>query len=252
MVKARLHWEAGGPPGPRYVDAVWCDDPQAAKRHARAMTAAGIRPLLQAPVAGELMALTAVVDRDARPVAFVQQHSTRLSLRRTSTRAQTVPLDAALADAATRLLSDLGWFGLANLQFLRPPGGEPQLIDFNGRFYGSLALAVRAGVNLPDLWGRLALGEPVPARAVGRPGVRFQSLVEDLRRARVERRGGLVPDVAATLAYAPRAVHPTASSRDPMPAVALAGRLAAAGASRLMPTRRPAGAAATSPRRARA
>jgi predicted ATP-grasp superfamily ATP-dependent carboligase len=252
VVKARLHCEPGEAPARRHVEAVLCEDPRSAARHARTMTAAGARPLLQAPVGGDLMALTVVIDHNGMPVGLAQQRSTRLSLRRTSTRAQTVPLEPHLAVAATRLLRDLRWFGLANLQFLRPPGGEPQLIDFNGRFYGSLALAVAAGVNLPDLWGRLALGEPVRGRVIARPGVRFQSLVEDVRRARVERRGGLVRDLAQTLAYAPQAVHPAASSHDPMPAVALAGRLAGAGAARLAPTRRAPGPAARPTRHARA
>jgi predicted ATP-grasp superfamily ATP-dependent carboligase len=243
MVKARLHWEPGGTGAQRYVEAAWCEDPHAAAREAAAMTAVGVRPLLQAPVAGELMALTAVVDRQSTPVALAQQRSTRLSLRRTSTRAETVVLDTRLAAAAGRFLKDLRWFGLANLQFLRPPDGEPQLIDFNPRFYGSLALTVAAGVNLPDLWGRLALDEPVAAGAVARPGVRFQSLVEDVRRARVERRLGLARDMAQTLAYAPGAVHPTASARDPRPGLVMAGRMGAAAAGRLLPRRRSGGPA---------
>ena len=244
MVKAALHWEPGRTGAPRHVEAAWCEDPQAAAREAAAMTAAGVRPLLQAPVTGELMALTAVVDRQSTPVAFAQQRSTRLSLRRTSTRAETVVLDTRLAADVARLLKDLRWFGLANLQFLRPPGGDPQLIDFNPRFYGSLALTVAAGLNLPDLWGRLALDEPVQRGAVARPGVRFQSLVEDLRRARVERRQGLARDIVQTLAYAPGAAHPTASSRDPMPGLVMAGRMAGAAAGRLLPTRRSGGSAA--------
>jgi predicted ATP-grasp superfamily ATP-dependent carboligase len=51
-----------------------------------------------------------------------------------------------------RLLADLGWSGVANVQFVRAPGGRPRLIDLNGRLYGSLALAYATGVNVPDLW----------------------------------------------------------------------------------------------------
>ncbi len=35
---------------------------------------------------------------------------------------------------------------------------RPSITDFNGRFYGSMALAVRAGVNVPAIWARDALG----------------------------------------------------------------------------------------------
>ena len=194
VVKARLHWRAGGA-ARRHQLAELCCTPAATRRHAAAMTAAGAEPLLQERVDGELMALTTVIDRLGRPLAMVQRRRPRLSARRTSCRAVTVPVDPDLAERALALLRDLGWTGLANLQFLRPPLGEPHLIDFNGRFYGSLALAVAAGVNLPDVWGRSALGEAVDPVPSAPGGVRFQSLLEDLGRARSERRGGLARDV---------------------------------------------------------
>ncbi len=225
VVKARLHWEPGST-GRRHALAALCATRAEAEREAHAMREAGAEPLLQEPVGGELMALTTVVDRDGLPVAFAQQRSPRLSLRRTSCRAETVAVDSELAAAVTRLLADLRWFGLANLQFLRPPGGEPQLIDLNGRFYGSLALSRAAGLNLPDLWARLAVGDPVPSFAMARAGVRFQALAEDLRRARAERRGSLARDVTGCLAYAPGATHARASWRDPRPTAAVLRRLA--------------------------
>ncbi len=223
VVKARLHWSAGGV-APRHLLAGLCSTPAKAQHHSAAMTAAGAEPLLQEHIDGELMALTVVVDRLGRPLATVQQRSPRLSARRTSCRAETVPVDPALAERALALLHDLGWIGLANLQFLRPPGGEPHLIDLNGRFYGSLALAVAAGVNLPDLWGRSALGEAVDPVDPARPGVRFQSFMEDLGRARSERRGGVVRDVLGTVLYAPGAVHPHFARDDLGPARVLRRR----------------------------
>lgn len=222
VVKARLHWSDGG--AGRHQLAALCVHPADARRHAAAMAAAGAEPLLQAAVDGELMALTVVLDRLGRRLAIVQQRSPRLSARRTSCRAETVPVDAGLAARALTLLRSLGWTGLANLQFLRPPGGPPQLIDLNGRFYGSLALAVAAGVNLPDVWGRAALGEAVDPAAPARPGVRFQSLLEDLGRARAERRGGVVRDVLGTLAHAPGAAHPHFDRHDPGPALQILRR----------------------------
>ena len=226
VVKARLHWEPGPSQARRHAAGAYCATPAEAARHAQAMAAAGARPLLQEPIDGELMALTMVVDRDGLPVAVAQQRSPRLSLRQTSCRAHTVDAEPELAAAAGRLLADLRWFGLANLQFLRPADGAPRLIDLNGRFYGSLALAVAAGVNVPDLWARMAVGDPVPSFTSARPGVRFQALGEDLRRARAQPRGGLLRDVAGTLAYGVGAAHPHLSLSDPRPALAVLGRLA--------------------------
>jgi predicted ATP-grasp superfamily ATP-dependent carboligase len=115
------------------------------------------------------------------------------------------------------LLVELGWFGLVQLQFIEPPDGAPQLIDFNGRFYGSMALALAAGVNLPALWASVATGGRVPPRTDGRPGVRYQHLEGDLQAARAERRGGLTRAMAGCLIYAVRARHSILSLRDPLP-----------------------------------
>jgi hypothetical protein len=101
------------------------------------------------------------------------------------------------------LLDALDWHGLAELQFI-VEDEIPRLIDLNGRFYGSLSLAVAAGANLPAIWAGLAIDD-VPATPVrARPGVRYQWGSADLRRAVRERRGGLVRDLAGTAPYTPQ------------------------------------------------
>ncbi len=84
-----------------------------------------------------------------------------------SCRAVTVPVDPDLSARAAALFRVLGWFGLAELQFLVPAAGPARLIDLNGRFYGSLALAVRAGANLPASWAALATGRDVKPATAG-------------------------------------------------------------------------------------
>ena len=65
-----------------------------------------------------------------------------------------------------RLVASLGWSGIFEIELLERRGGPPAVIDFNTRVYGSLALAVRAGSNLPAIWCRYLLhrelidGEP--------------------------------------------------------------------------------------------
>jgi len=143
-----------------------------------------------------------------------------------SARATTVPADEALAEKVRALIADLGWNGVAELQFLRPPGGEPRLIDFNGRFYGSLALAIAAGVDLPVIWARAAAGDPPSTEIRGRAGARYQWLEGDLRRAVRQRRETGTTDALTTLAYAPRAAHSIWGGTDPWPAVRFAAVLA--------------------------
>jgi predicted ATP-grasp superfamily ATP-dependent carboligase len=50
--------------------------------------------------------------------------------------------------------------------------GVAYLMEINGRFWGSLQLAIDAGVDFPLLLVRCALGEPVPARPAYRTGTR--------------------------------------------------------------------------------
>jgi predicted ATP-grasp superfamily ATP-dependent carboligase len=143
-----------------------------------------------------------------------------------SCRAATVPVDPEIAARAAALFAELGWFGLAELQFLVPADGIARLIDFNGRFYGSLNLAVTAGANLPASWAALATGRPAePATAAS--GSRYSWWEGDLRRALVERRGGIGRDVAGTLYSGLGAAHSVLRLRDPGPALSQARQLLA-------------------------
>ena len=80
---------------------------------------------------------------------------------------ESVPFDPELQEHAIRLLEPIGWHGVAMLEYkqhLRT--GRPVLMEVNGRFWGSLQLAVDAGLDFPYLSCQLALGQrlnlPVP------------------------------------------------------------------------------------------
>lgn len=178
----------------------------------------GVEPVVQSELHGRLMALSGVMV-DGRLVARVQQVAIRTwpVPYGVSCRATTTAIDDDLARRLERLLDGLGWQGMIEAQFLRLPDGKPSLIDLNGRPYGSLALAQAAGVSLVDLSLRSFMGHDLSPRD-GVPGRRYQWLGGDLKRAVVERRGGLVVDVAATAAMAARARHSVWSWRDPRPA----------------------------------
>ena len=218
IVKARLHAvleRAGSPPRieGRPVSSVAARD----RRVAEILGAGGL-PLVQEHVDGKLMSLAILLGPDGEVLGRAQQESELIypPWVGVSSRAATVPIDDYLADRAVQMLRDLGWFGLAQLQFLVPDDGIPRLIDFNGRFYGSLALAVAAGANFPALWADSALGRPVePADAA--PGHRYQWLWGDFRRACIERRGGLARDLVETARFAVGATHSVWGRHDRSP-----------------------------------
>ncbi|MFI7579174.1 ATP-grasp domain-containing protein [Kocuria kalidii] len=214
VVKCRAHW-APGQTRPHRIEAKLFPDARAAAGQVRRILGAGAEPVLQAPVRGTLGALIGVY-HDGRLRGRVQQTTSRLwpTPNGVSARAQTVPVDEALADRAEALLRELGWWGLVELQFLTGDDGVPQLIDLNGRFFGSMALAEAARPGLADAWGRLVLGGPVPRLPDARPGVRYAWLAGDMRRAAVERRGGLAADVVDTLRWGRGAQHSVWDLRD--------------------------------------
>ena len=233
VVKARLHARPDLEGAPPRIDTTVVVGRTAARRRVDEVRALGAEPEVQAFHTGHLVAYSAVRGRDGEGVvADSMQRASRIwpSGAGASCRAETVEVDEQLVAGATALLEELGWFGLAELQFLVGDDGVPRLIDLNGRFYGSLSLAVAAGANLPAVWADLAVGRDPGPPVRARPGVRYHWGTADLRRAVRERRGGLWGDVAQTTAYAVRSRQSVADLRDPAPAAA---RLLAAAAARL-------------------
>lgn len=60
---------------------------------------------------------------------------------------------------AQSLIELLEWTGPAQVEFMKRPDGEFQLIEINGRYWGSLPLAINSGVDFPWLHYQLLRGE---------------------------------------------------------------------------------------------
>ena len=201
-------------------------DPSLAAPWAAQIRARGGIPVAQEIIGGRLMALGIVVDRDGEPVTVSLQIANHVwpTDAGVTARGVTVEIDAELLERTTALLRSLGWFGLAQLQFLVPDDGVPRLIDFNGRFYGSMALAIRAGANHPVAWARLALDLPT-VRRDARPGVRYQWLSRDLRASLRDPQP--IRELRHAVSLAPRAAHSLWSPHEPLLAPRFLARQAA-------------------------
>jgi predicted ATP-grasp superfamily ATP-dependent carboligase len=76
--------------------------------------------------------------------------------------------DDALADAGRRVLDALDWHGPAMVEFRKDArDGEYVLLEVNPRFWGSLPLAVAAGVDFPAAYWRLSTGGDGTEAALG-------------------------------------------------------------------------------------
>jgi predicted ATP-grasp superfamily ATP-dependent carboligase len=72
---------------------------------------------------------------------------------------QSEPMDESLLDRSLALLQEFGWSGVAMVEYKRDAvTDEPVLMEINGRFWGSLQLAISAGVDFPRLLVDAALG----------------------------------------------------------------------------------------------
>ncbi len=94
---------------------------------------------------------------------------------------ESAPLEPDLVEAGTRLLDALGWHGVAMVEFKRDSrDGTPRLMEINARFWGSLQLAVDAGVDFPNILvdGAFGCGPAVPPAY--KVGVRNRWLMGDI------------------------------------------------------------------------
>jgi predicted ATP-grasp superfamily ATP-dependent carboligase len=88
---------------------------------------------------------------------------------------ESIEPDPPLVSAGERLLDALDWKGVAMIECKRDPEtGRHVIMEINGRFWGSVQLAIDAGIDFPVLLVRCALGHvpPEPTGTGYRIGVR--------------------------------------------------------------------------------
>lgn len=88
---------------------------------------------------------------------------------------ESVALDPNLLEQSVRLLREFGWQGVAMVEYkMDERTGIPYLMEINGRFWGSLQLAIDAGVDFPNLLVAAADGQPATPRGVYKVGARLR------------------------------------------------------------------------------
>ena len=157
VVKPR---KSSGSRGIRYVD-----DPTSLLDVWREVSADHPRPIIQERISsdGAGLGVFVLIDRDGQVVALFGHR--RLREYPVSGGPSTLRLsyrDNDLIDHSVRLLQAMGFQGVAMVEFKGDPRrGVPVLMEVNPRFWGSIQLAVAAGVDFPVLYHRLAAGLPV-------------------------------------------------------------------------------------------
>lgn len=120
-------------------------------------------PLIQEriPQEGEAFGLAALLDEEgAAKALFVHRRLREYPVRGGPSTLRESVRHPQIEELGLQLLRSLGWHGLAMVEFkVDPRDGIPKLMELNPRFWGSLALAIHAGVDFPYLLYKMALGE---------------------------------------------------------------------------------------------
>jgi len=94
---------------------------------------------------------------------------------------ESVALHPQAHEFSLKLLRKLNWHGVAMVEFkLDKTDQIPKLMEINGRFWGSLQLAIDAGVDFPDLLIRIAHDEEIAYREDYKLGIRSRWLWGDV------------------------------------------------------------------------
>jgi predicted ATP-grasp superfamily ATP-dependent carboligase len=146
---------------------------------------------------------------------------------------KSIPPDPKLIERSQTLLCKLGWHGVAMVEYkVDRHSGTPYLMEINPRFWGSLQLAIDAGVDFPALLVTAALQRPVQAVRAYRPGVHSRWWWGDvdhlLARLRFSNHELALPDDAPgrwralldfLFAFRPKSREEILRLQDPMPFV---------------------------------
>ncbi|MDQ5845962.1 MAG: ATP-grasp domain-containing protein [Acidobacteriota bacterium] len=117
-------------------------------------------PLVQGYVAGQGKGVFALCDRGNVIAWFAHERlrDTRPTGSSSSLR-RSIRLEPRLREPAEKILSQLSWHGPAMVEFKDDGINPPCLMEINGRFWGSLQLAIDAGVDFPNMWISLLKGD---------------------------------------------------------------------------------------------
>ncbi len=137
--------------------------------------------VVQEYVPGEGRAFFALFDRGAPQATFMHRRLREYPVTGGPSTAAESIADPVLGELGLRLLRALQWHGVAMVEFKRDErDGGYRLMEINPKFWGSLDLAISAGVEFPWLTARLAMGESFPPVTQYRLGARFRWVFEDL------------------------------------------------------------------------
>lgn len=94
---------------------------------------------------------------------------------------KSVPINPQLLDSAQKLIKELSWHGVAMVEFkYNPDTNKSCLMEINGRFWGSLPLAVSSGSDFPWFLYQLLINQQYPEQFTASTGHISRKTKDDL------------------------------------------------------------------------
>jgi len=120
-------------------------------------------PIIQEYVKGEGTGYYGIYNNGKRIGYFMHERIHEFPITGgASTLAKSV-YNADLEETGNRVLEGLKWHGVAMVEFKRDSNaGSLKLMEINPKFWGSLELSYKAGINFPYLAYLLAMNKPIP------------------------------------------------------------------------------------------
>ena len=173
----------------------------------------------------ELYTLGSYLDAQSRPLAQFTGHKLRQHPPRFGHVSMAVSLWVPeLAEAGLRLLHELGYHGVSQVEFKRDPrDGRYRLMEVNARHWMWHSLATACGVNLSLTAYRDAIGDPYVARRQN-DGLKWVVSLTDARDAFSRWRKGDEKLLPWLKSYRGVTVDGLFSLKDPMPGALLTAR----------------------------
>lgn len=141
-------------------------EPDVAAAFEAVRAAAADEVIAQAYVTGDGYGYSALYWNGARLRAFVHRRVREWPPSGgTSACAESVARAPGIERAGAALLDALAWHGVAMVEFKGDPDGSPALIEINAKFWGSLDVALAAGVDFPGDLAALLEGGTLPPQA---------------------------------------------------------------------------------------
>jgi len=137
--------------------------------------------MIQGCVAGSGQGIFAIYDKGT-PLSFFCHKRIREKppWGGVSVLSESVEIDPTLQKYAQLLLDHVGWHGIAMVEFKVDNDGTAYLMEINTRFWGSLQLAINAGVNFPWMLYQIANNEPLRPIQRYNTGARLRWVLGDL------------------------------------------------------------------------